>query len=237
MGHRRHARSTSARRTIDQAARDTANLAHAFEENTERIVAGGDQILLALRAAYVRDGPAFNLRRWVGGGERAGLAHRADRDHRRRTACRWRARPRPSRSASPTASISSRSGTRSEDRLFISRPVLGRSSGRWTIQLTRKIISPSGAFAGIVVLSVDCYELSGFYQSLNLQMGYIALFGTDGVIRARGPVVDGMIGSTIETAGAPAEVLREPNGTIRAQGKLRHADHQLPPARRPIRWP
>ena len=118
-----------------------------------------------------------------------------------------------------------------DDKLFISRPVLGRSSGRWTVQLTRKLTSPAGAFAGIVVLSVDCYELSGFYESLNLQMGYIALFGTDGIIRARGPVIDGVIGSTITAVGAPAEVLREPYGTLRADRAVRPADHQLPPAR------
>ncbi len=201
---------------IGQAARDTANLAHAFEENSQRVMAGGDQVLLALRAAYGRDGPAFDLRRWVSqenapdwltaqiaiiGPDGMSVASTAstqrvsvaDREH----------------------FIAQRDSH--EDRLFISRPVLGRSSGRWTIQLTRKLVSPSGAFAGIVVLSIDCYELSGFYQSLNLQMGYIALFGTDGVIRARGPVVDGMIGSNIEKAGAPPEVLRKPQGTIRAQ--------------------
>ena len=47
------------------AARDTGNLARAFEENTDRIIAGGDQTLLALRAAYAREGTAFDLQAWA----------------------------------------------------------------------------------------------------------------------------------------------------------------------------
>ena len=47
---------------LDGAARDTTNLSRAFEENTQRVIASSDQILLSLRAAYTRDGPNFDLR-------------------------------------------------------------------------------------------------------------------------------------------------------------------------------
>ncbi|MBV8915354.1 MAG: EAL domain-containing protein [Acetobacteraceae bacterium] len=203
---------------LDGAARDTTNLTHAFEENTQRIVAGADQVLLSLRAAYGRDGSGFDLRSWAkreispdwltaqiaiidaNGMSVASTASRqsvsiADREH----------------------FTAQRDSTR--DDLFISRPVLGRSSGRWTIQLTRKILSSQGEFAGVAVLSVDCYQLSGFYQSLDVQQGFIALVGLDGVVRARGPVAEGAIGSRMERDGPAAEIFRQPHGTVRVPSR------------------
>jgi len=41
-----------------------------------------------------------------------------------------------------------------EDRLFISKPVMGRVSNKWSIQFSRPIID-QGQFKGVVVLSVD----------------------------------------------------------------------------------
>lgn len=201
----------------DEAARDTANLAHAFEENSQRILAGADQVLLALRSAYTRDGAAFNLRSWMARENSpdwltAQLAV-VDRD----------GMSVATTSSAQHISIADREHylaqrDRPDDYLYISKPVIGRASGRWTIQLTRKILSPSGDFDGIVVLSIDCYELSGFYQSINLQQGYIALAGLDGLIRARGPVIGDKIGSRILPTDPAAEVLTRPQGSLRVTG-------------------
>ena len=46
------------------ADRDTGNLARAFEENTARIVAGIDQILLSVRASYADNPGHFDLVAW-----------------------------------------------------------------------------------------------------------------------------------------------------------------------------
>ena len=75
----------------------------------------------------------------------------------------------------------------SDDKLFISRPVLGRVSGKWSIQFTRKITLADGSFGGVVVLSVERNEFESFFQRIDLgRRGLITLFGLDGWMRARG---------------------------------------------------
>jgi len=73
-----------------------------------------------------------------------------------------------------------------EDKLFISKPVLGRVSKKWSIQFTRKIVDRNGNFAGVAILSVDPDYFSSFYRSIDIgAKGVISLVGMDGVIRAR----------------------------------------------------
>lgn len=70
--------------------------------------------------------------------------------------------------------------------LYISRPVVGRATGKWSIQLTRRITKPNGDFAGVVVISIDPGYFARFYSQLNLGPdGLTALYGMDGVARAR----------------------------------------------------
>ena len=57
---------TQERRDAEAAAVETTgNLARAFEENTERIVSGIDEILLSARAAYAEDEKDFDIVRWT----------------------------------------------------------------------------------------------------------------------------------------------------------------------------
>jgi signal transduction histidine kinase len=72
-----------------------------------------------------------------------------------------------------------------EDRLFISKPVLGRVSKKWSIQFTRKIFREDGSFGGVLVLSVDPRYFTGFFSTIQVgRQGVIALAGLDGVLRA-----------------------------------------------------
>lgn len=71
-----------------------------------------------------------------------------------------------------------------QDRLFISKPVLGRMSRQWTIQFTRPI-RHEGRFAGVLVLSVASSFFSDYYQQINVGAhGTIVLLGTDRSLRA-----------------------------------------------------
>lgn len=74
----------------------------------------------------------------------------------------------------------------SADRLFISRPVAGRVSGKSSLQLTRRLSTPDGSFAGVMVLSIDPRYFEGFYDTIDVgQRGGVVLIGLDRVIRAR----------------------------------------------------
>ncbi len=112
------------------------------------------------------------------------------------------------------------------DMLFISKPVLGRASNRWSVQLTRKYSKPNGGFGGVIVASLDPSHLSGFYESIKLgDGGAIALVGLDGVLRAGAGTHAGDLGKALHgtelfsqlgrrTEGSFVE-LREPDDTPR----------------------
>ncbi len=69
-------------------------------------------------------------------------------------------------------------------KLFISRPVVARVSGKWSIQLSRRINNPDGSFGGIALSSIDPYYLADFYKLVNLgKQSSISLIGRDGFIR------------------------------------------------------
>ncbi|MGR5437918.1 PDC sensor domain-containing protein, partial [Vibrio owensii] len=58
------------------------------------------------------------------------------------------------------------------DTLFISDPVQGKVSKKWSIQFTRPILK-AGRFAGVVVVSVSPEQFAGFANTLTV--------GKDGV--------------------------------------------------------
>ncbi len=73
-----------------------------------------------------------------------------------------------------------------ETDFFIGPPVLGRVSGRWTVQMTRRIDAPDGGFGGAVVASIDVARFGGIGGRLaNLPGAVTAIIGGDGLIRAR----------------------------------------------------
>jgi len=74
-----------------------------------------------------------------------------------------------------------------DDLLYISRPVRGRVSGVWTLQITRRLNHPDGSFAGVVVVSEDpAYFTSDFYNVASIgHEGVIAVVSDNGSVLAR----------------------------------------------------
>ena len=74
-----------------------------------------------------------------------------------------------------------------EDNLTIGKPYRLKSTGTWTIALSRRLTAPDGSFAGLIIALLDPQQLEPFYRSINLGSdGIASLIGLDGFIRARG---------------------------------------------------
>jgi diguanylate cyclase (GGDEF)-like protein len=74
-----------------------------------------------------------------------------------------------------------------DDQLYISKPVLGRVSRQWTLQMTRRLNHTDGSFAGVVVVSEDpSYFTSDFYNNAAIgKDGVIAVISDTGAVLAR----------------------------------------------------
>lgn len=79
--------------------------------------------------------------------------------------------------------------------LFVSKPVFGRVSGRWSIQLTRRVDAPEGGPAGVLVASVDAFTFGRLFRAFESDNPAIsAIFGYDGFLRSRSRLAPEMLG-------------------------------------------
>ena len=171
---------------IRDVMKDTANLARVFEEHTVRTFREADQTLQFIIDQYREHGNKIDLRRLAEDGpiinriytyisiidEHGNLAagsqpfkpmNLADREHFQ-------------------VHVAQDTG-----RLFISKPLVGRASGKQSIQLSRRINKPDLSFGGVAVVSVDPAYFSRFYSALDLgSRGLVNVTGReDKIIRAR----------------------------------------------------
>ena len=122
-----------------------------------------------------------------------------------------------------------------DDTLFISKPVLGRVSKKWSIQFTRKVLNRDGTFMGVAVLSVDPDYFTGFYNSIEVgSRGSITLLGMDGVIRARSSLAIGgtnPIGTSIPITNITVDPAQPPSGVYQSKSVV-DGIHQIASYRR-----
>lgn len=172
-------------RARHDAITEASNFARLVEEHTVRTIGAADQALQFIKHEFLEKGNELdlgqlladgvipgdiaNLYSIIGPGGDVVLASRpwkavnvADRDHVR-------------------VHLESNGVG-----LVISKPVLGRITGRWSLQLTRRIDLRDGRFAGVASVSIDPFYFSRLYQSAQLSPNSIVtLVGADGVVRAR----------------------------------------------------
>jgi diguanylate cyclase (GGDEF)-like protein/PAS domain S-box-containing protein len=72
------------------------------------------------------------------------------------------------------------------DPLYLGKTVKGRVSGVWTMQVTRRYLTPEGRFAGVMVMSVSPDYFTAFFQRIALGgAGIVSIIGQDGYTRIR----------------------------------------------------
>jgi diguanylate cyclase (GGDEF)-like protein/PAS domain S-box-containing protein len=118
------------------------------------------------------------------------------------------------------------------DGLFISKPVLGRLSKRWTVQMTRRIEAPDGRFLGVVIVSADPAYFTSFYNEQQFgQRGLVSVVGLDGVVRARRIGEQVWYGTPNTVAALPQALQRQAEGTLhdtsQIDGRARSLGYRL----------
>lgn len=212
-------------RTIENARVTTDNLTRVFEQHIVRSIKSVDQALLFVRTEFEKDPDHFNLDSW------------ANHDYFLSDLAVQMALIGPD-GMMVASNVASTGAVDLSDRehfkvhvdakgddLFISKPVLGRVSKRWTIQLTRRLRKQDGSFGGVLVASLDPYFLSKLYESIDIgKGGAITLVGSDEIIRARGGMNADVLGKSI--AGSPLlrNAIANPVGSYETKSSIDDID-------------
>jgi signal transduction histidine kinase len=169
----------------ERAWNDTYNLSGAFEEQVRRVIDSLRGAMSLLKPRLATEGARVDLRQWLANAPEfaastaqisfagpdgklvstslelpSGPVDLSDREHVR-------------------VHLEGRQG------LFISKPVTGRVSGQITIQVSDRVESADGKFAGVIIFSLSPEFLTTLHRSVRLgKAGSMILAGEDGIIRA-----------------------------------------------------
>ena len=199
---------------IKTAERDVANYARVFEAHTVRTIQAADQAVKVLRYEYLEQGNKLDIENLV---ER-GLLY--DNVFNLLSIIDANGQLLLSSRGFAPVDLSDREHFRvhkegKADHLFISKPVLGRVSGKWSLQVTRRIDRADGSFAGVAVASLDPFYFTELYESVNLgQKSVVTLAGEDAIVRARRTGKPGDLGQNIEDGAVMKAARQAPNGIV-----------------------
>ena len=84
------------------------------------------------------------------------------------------------------------------DHLFISKPVKGKVSGKWSIQFTRPV-QKGGEFNGVIVVSISPDQFAAFAQTMGVQGdGSVTVVRESGELMSRFPPSDSALGMVVK---------------------------------------
>lgn len=113
-------------------------------------------------------------------------------------------------------------------RLIIGEPIVGRTTGKWSVHVSRRINKPDGSFGGVVVIAIEQGYFARVYGQVKLgDAGFVTLVGKDGIVRARhGASVD-PDAVPIDTADLVSRVQSKSVGTYIAASAPGGADRMV----------
>lgn len=180
--------------TFEASVQTLEGLTFALAEHVDATFEHGDQMLRAARHVYARDAPmlpqlyeahnvavdrrSFPLEAVIRANGRMFLSTTSPRDFE----------------GAAKVDLTDREHFRvhleskeakSEDKLFVSKPIVGRVSGKPVMNMSRRITLPDGTFGGVAVVSVSPENFVAPYRLLVGKSGVIAIYGRDGVARVR----------------------------------------------------
>ena len=168
---------------LESAKQNSGNLVRVFEEHVIRVVEQANKALLSLRARYEKSPEQFDI-------ENARVY--LDNLVLQISVISADGMLKLSTTAPPPGTpidLSDRDHFRAhlisgKDALLISKPMLGRISGKASVQLSRRLNKPDGSFNGMIVASIDQSSLARFYSSIDVgHDGTIVVMGTDKIVR------------------------------------------------------
>jgi diguanylate cyclase (GGDEF)-like protein/PAS domain S-box-containing protein len=84
----------------------------------------------------------------------------------------------------------------SEDILFVSKPLHNRVNGHWMISISRRLSTPDGAFAGVIMAAIEMDYFNRLYHALDLPPDTrITLERDDGIVLATTPLAPARLGA------------------------------------------
>jgi diguanylate cyclase (GGDEF)-like protein/PAS domain S-box-containing protein len=185
---------------IEGMVKQSDGMVRLFEEYTVEIIERIDRTLLLLRKSYEDDPGHFDLRSWASrtelvGDETIQVTLIGADGYQVASTTDYRG---------PPPYLGDRKHFRAHldpavDRLFISEPVVGRVSGKVSLQFTRRIRAAGGGFGGVFVISIHPDFIAPFYRAVDHgENGSVVLRNLDGVILAAQGLSTDAIGRRIK---------------------------------------
>lgn len=196
---------------------NVSNLAIALEQNVARSIDDIDRLLLFLREAHERSGygggwPMMIRDRYTASKEALQIAVTDAKGMLIASSLEAHNGKKLDLSDRPHFKAHTDG---SNDHLHISRPVLGRVSGRWSVQLTRRYYDEFGNFDGVIIVSFDPSYLSRAYGAINLgESGGLALVGNDDIVRGGTGSYGHMIGLALTEENLAGTATPPPEGGV-----------------------
>jgi len=157
---------------LQQARSHGDSVAKLFQENSERIFERVDQSLLILRALYAENPTGFVLKSWddkarIAGGDVVQFSLIGQDGYMIATTSGYSGKPLYLGDREHFINTL----RQSDDALYVATPVFGRASGKWTIQVARKLLDLNHAQVGVLVASISVDMVGNFYETAKLGEG------------------------------------------------------------------